>query len=436
MILLLLSLLFPIPFASAAVEGSFTPDIWHLETEVMLNGQELKGPVPSQSKLCFAPESDTKNLVCFLAGHANISKWTDSNITFVPPKNAPPMGVIVLVHPWYKEECEILYRKERVCNNKQYRTETVIGVYRAHPHITEVIDIARGVPATYLYKGETYEIRGYRFGNNGVGLYLEHNMMDKTNILRWTYDSIIFTANESNTKPAFLQVHNGAGRGNSWELPEVAGGEKKLVWTKTRGMRPEQSGLAAMLLAQHTQTGQILETASGATEEPMVEPLPFSDVTDDHPYADAVRWGMAHGIIQGYDDGTFRPDTNVNRAEFLKILFSGSDATGAEAPPSFKDVDAESWYALYVSIAEKLGAIEGYSDGTFRPEQPVTAAEALKIAYRVLQIPTVDPQGTEWHARYTEHASANGILFDTAFDPNAALTRKDILWMVWKLTKK
>ena len=87
-------------------------------------------------------------------------------------------------------------------------------------------------------------------------------------------------------------------------------------------------------------------------------------------------------IVEGYDDSTFRPDDPVNRAEALKMLLlaAGIPASGEQTiETSFTDVPADAWFKSYVDEGVELGVIEGYEDSTFRPDQPITRAEAAKI---------------------------------------------------------
>ncbi len=112
------------------------------------------------------------------------------------------------------------------------------------------------------------------------------------------------------------------------------------------------------------------------------EAFSFSDVPFVHPNAEAIEYVKARGVVQGYSDGTFKPDKKINRAEFVKmivgILPQYTD-TKCWAPPPFSDTDAESWYAAALCTARNNGLIQGYPDGTFRPAAPINFAEAAKI---------------------------------------------------------
>lgn len=105
-----------------------------------------------------------------------------------------------------------------------------------------------------------------------------------------------------------------------------------------------------------------------------------------------VTTAVRQGIIEGYPDGTLRPHASINRAEALKILLLTANADRILAEfgpndlpePSFPDVKPSSWFAPYITQGQALGLLEGYPDGTFRPEQPITRAEAAKLIYLLM----------------------------------------------------
>ena len=89
--------------------------------------------------------------------------------------------------------------------------------------------------------------------------------------------------------------------------------------------------------------------------------------------------------IVGYDDGTFRPDSNMSRAEaaaiFARLISEkkGENVSGTKI--SFSDISKNEWFAGYVSYLEKYGIIKGYNDNTFRPDSSVTRAEFVANEY-------------------------------------------------------
>ena len=110
----------------------------------------------------------------------------------------------------------------------------------------------------------------------------------------------------------------------------------------------------------------------------------YSDVPGNKWYNNAVSTLSNMGIICGYPDGTFRPDAPISRAEFAKIAVSFTQNTGSTTYNYFTDVKTTDWFAPYVTAAKDAGLIEGYSDGSFKPESKITRAEACAIVNRTL----------------------------------------------------
>ncbi len=155
---------------------------------------------------------------------------------------------------------------------------------------------------------------------------------------------------------------------------------------------------------------------------------PFTDLSAS-PYRDAIIELTDHGVVQGYEDGTFRPDAPVNRAEFLKILL---DTRFPKAlPPGdlrcFLDLEVQTpqWYAQPVCLARALGIVSGYPDGLFRPGKPVSLAEALKMAFRTFSTPLSSGSGL-WYEPYLLAARRLKILIPLLKKPAHLLTRGEM----------
>lgn len=110
----------------------------------------------------------------------------------------------------------------------------------------------------------------------------------------------------------------------------------------------------------------------------------FTDVASGAWYNNAVSTLTRAGILDGYEDGSFRPNASITRAEFTKIAVSFFKHAGGASANPFNDVPDSAWYAEFVKAAAELGLIDGYEDGTFRPNAPITRAEACTIVNRTL----------------------------------------------------
>ena len=109
----------------------------------------------------------------------------------------------------------------------------------------------------------------------------------------------------------------------------------------------------------------------------------YSDVTINKWFNNAISTLANGGILTGYADGTFKPNANITRAEFatMAVRFFSSSYEGEDL---FPDIDKH-WAKDYINTAANEGIINGYEDGTFRPDQPITRAEAMTIVNRVLE---------------------------------------------------
>lgn len=108
----------------------------------------------------------------------------------------------------------------------------------------------------------------------------------------------------------------------------------------------------------------------------------YPDVSCDEWYGGYIGFLTDKGVLQGYGDGTFGPGWKVTRAEALKMMIYAKelqdiDIVGVSNP--FSDIEFENWYYNVVMVGYKLLIIQGYNDGTFRPNISITRAEFTKI---------------------------------------------------------
>lgn len=152
----------------------------------------------------------------------------------------------------------------------------------------------------------------------------------------------------------------------------------------------------------------------------------FSDVSDSYT-ATAVETLRLMGVLDGYGDGTFRPDTVLNRAQFCKMAVYAMDGSGELGRYStvtiFPDVKHSHWASAYINMAARKGIISGFADGKFKPGQTVTAGQAVTILMRGLGYKDEDMGGV-WPQSYMAEAQTNGLLKSTGItSAYAGLTR-------------
>jgi len=179
----------------------------------------------------------------------------------------------------------------------------------------------------------------------------------------------------------------------------------------------------------------------------------FSDVPPEHPVYEAAEFLKQNGIISGYEDGTFKPDKSVNRAEALKIITAPLVSTEQLAQMTssvYSDVPAGSWYLPYVEWArQSLKIVDGPPSKTaFNGESPVLKVEFIKMlllankiepqnSYSEIRLPLASDASNvdEWYYPYMRFAIASSITMigsDGNLYPGRELTRGDTALFLYR----
>ena len=171
----------------------------------------------------------------------------------------------------------------------------------------------------------------------------------------------------------------------------------------------------------------------------------FVDVNIVHPHFEAISFLKNEGVIQGYPDGSFKPQNDVSRVEVLKFILEGIDAkiAGAKKLP-FSDVDNQGWYADYLQTALYLNIIDGYPDGSFKPSNTVNKAEFMKMLIEAMNIdidpeirsmPLRDVDKDAWYAPYAQFAYQKNIMDfeDRKFNANEYMTRENVAEAMYRV---
>ncbi len=153
--------------------------------------------------------------------------------------------------------------------------------------------------------------------------------------------------------------------------------------------------------------------AEGETAE-----VKLSDIDANTTVGKAVNELVKLKIINGYEDGTFRPDNTITRGEIAKIIisFMGQESVAYDTMPSgFEDVDSVNhWAKKYIKLAADQKIVNGYPDGTFMPDAPVRYTEIVKMLVCMLGYGTIaedrTAEGSAWYSGYMAVAAEKGIL--------------------------
>ena len=120
----------------------------------------------------------------------------------------------------------------------------------------------------------------------------------------------------------------------------------------------------------------------------------FSDMSGHWAYED-VSALASQGVINGFEDGSFRPEEKVTRAEFVKMVVTAFDVDISDNSVSFGDVKTDMWHSKYIDAASSTGLVGGY-DGNFYPDREITREDVAVILYRLLETKGKAPFGTFW----------------------------------------
>lgn len=167
----------------------------------------------------------------------------------------------------------------------------------------------------------------------------------------------------------------------------------------------------------------------------------FSDVTASTQYAVAIDYVESSGYVNGYPDGSYKPDDLINRAEFTKIVVNAFGYTsevidGCTEKKSFPDIVVSEWYVKFVCIAKQEKIINGYPDGTFKPNGEINFAEAAKIIVK-----TYDREGAKgytnktssvWYETFVNALKDRDAVPATIESNDQLITRGEMAYMIWK----
>jgi hypothetical protein len=156
----------------------------------------------------------------------------------------------------------------------------------------------------------------------------------------------------------------------------------------------------------------------------------YSDISGKKCEA-AVEELTELGVVDGYPDGTFKPEGEVTRAEMSKLIVAALGMNPTSGTTKFTDMDQAKWAIPFVGYAESLGIVNGYGGGKFGPNDKVTYDQAITMIVRALGYTDncEEMQGT-WPANYVQKGNELGVLKDVNKTGADKATRGDIAIMI------
>jgi hypothetical protein len=208
-----------------------------------------------------------------------------------------------------------------------------------------------------------------------------------------------------------------------------------------------KNGVATLTISPKNNTPIQFEVKTDTVikESPVVAEGLFLDVSVVHPHFEAISFLKNEGIIQGYPDGSFKPENGVSRVEVLKFILEGINAelANTRALP-FSDTTNEAWYSSYLQTAVYLGIVDGYPDGSFKPGNTVNKVEFLKMLINAMEaevdtelgyLPFTDVKKSDWYAPYVQFAYQKNLIDvdGKKFNPQEEMTRENVAEAMYRV---
>ncbi|MGO4545123.1 S-layer homology domain-containing protein [Paenibacillus sp. 2TAB23] len=172
------------------------------------------------------------------------------------------------------------------------------------------------------------------------------------------------------------------------------------------------------------------------------EPVAFTDTASHWAFKD-IGIASRLQIIEGFQDGGFKPNASVTRAEFSVMIVRAFGLSKASTGTSFSDLDSQNWSSTYIESLASSGIINGYEDGTFKPNHEITRAEMLTVISRIVNLKALsqndapaefsDISDEYWAKAAIEEAAGAGMINGVStnqFAPENKATRAEALALI------
>jgi hypothetical protein len=170
----------------------------------------------------------------------------------------------------------------------------------------------------------------------------------------------------------------------------------------------------------------------------------FTDISS-HWAKDWINKAVNMGFVSGYEDGTFKPDRTITRAEFSTMLNKAIQVETSQEI-DFYDVSAKDWFYNEVRKSVAAGFFSGYDDNTFKPNNPIKRQEAAKVVAGAITTGNIDGEGAtllkdyntiqEWARESVNTVYNKGYILgypDKTYQPSKALTRGEAVKIIYEI---
>jgi murein DD-endopeptidase MepM/ murein hydrolase activator NlpD len=299
----------------------------------------------------------------------------------------------------------------------------------------------------YIY----FEIAGVRYSSGAIYIYDEYQSFDKIGIETdgsFTPNQVEFVQiqiqdERGNPTPAFY--------GNGTVELSIIEGEGSLSETEFKKEDFQDDGIAQVELIGEAGSPITLQVTYGNREDTdTLDETIFTDFDEDDDYWDDIYYLYRKGTISGYPDGTLKPYNASTRIETLKIILDGLDQEILNVTVKYSDTDMSQWYGGVLATASHLNIVSGYPDLSFRPSNVMNRAEFMKTLFTsiaanenvdisvdpvVLKDPYADVNNLSWYAPYVQFSKEYNLfpVDGNYFEPGKEITRLEVSTAIYRL---
>lgn len=148
-------------------------------------------------------------------------------------------------------------------------------------------------------------------------------------------------------------------------------------------------------------------------QSPAFAQKPFTDVPEGSAGYEGIEFLRNGNVLTGYEDGTFKPDNRLNRAEFAKLIANPfimrnarvnecytENMEDGDMTVFFSDVQRDAWYGPSICVVKTAKIVDGYDDGTYKPNRTINVAEAMKMLSSTFAFDTKTEPNDDWFMPY------------------------------------
>jgi hypothetical protein len=181
-------------------------------------------------------------------------------------------------------------------------------------------------------------------------------------------------------------------------------------------------------------------------QSPAFAQKPFTDVPEGSAGYEGIEFLRNGNVLTGYEDGTFKPDNRLNRAEFAKLIANPfimrnarvnecytENMEDGDMTVFFSDVQRDAWYGPSICVVKTAKIVDGYDDGTYKPNRTINVAEAMKMLAGTFAFTTKTEPTDDWFMPYARALAERNAIPTSITGFADPITRGEMAEILYRL---